>query len=117
MQDSKQLNTWALILHLSLLAGLVIPLGGLLVPIVIYLLKKDDLPGLEPHWHIVINWIISLLIYAFISTILIFAFGLGILLLWILSLLALIFPIIGGIKANDGIAWPYPLSIQFFGRS
>ena len=117
MEDSKELKMWALILHLSLLAGLIIPLGGLIVPVVIYILKKEELPGLEPHWNVVVNWIISVIIYAFVSTILIFAFGLGILLLWALSLLALVFPIIGAIKANDGEVWPYPLSIQFIGRS
>jgi uncharacterized Tic20 family protein len=25
-----------------------------------------------------------------------------------------IFPIIGGLKANEGTAWKYPLSIEFF---
>jgi uncharacterized protein len=28
-------------------------------------------------------------------------------------LLGIIFPVIGGIKANDGIVWKYPLSIPF----
>ncbi|MEM1082118.1 MAG: DUF4870 domain-containing protein [Pseudomonadota bacterium] len=115
MDDSKELKTWALILHLSLLAGLVVPLGGLLVPIVIYVLKKDELPGLEPHWHVVINWIISAVIYAFICALLTLVV-IGVFGFMILGLLTLIFPIIGAIKANDGIVWPYPLSIQFFGR-
>ncbi len=115
MEDSKELKTWSLILHLSLLAGLVIPLGGLIVPVVIYILKKDELPGLEPHWHVVINWIISAIIYAFIC-LLLSLIVIGIFLFWILALLGLVFPIIGAIKANDGIVWPYPLSIQFFGR-
>lgn len=116
MQDSKELNTWALILHLSLLAGLVIPLGGLVVPIVIYMLKKDELPGLQPHFHVILNWMISALIYFVISMILMIVV-IGVFMLWILGLLALVFPIIGAIKANDGEVWSYPLSIQFFGRS
>jgi len=41
----------------------------------------------------------------------------GFILIWVLGLLALIFPIIGAIKANDGEVWPYPLSIRFFGRN
>lgn len=111
-----ELRLWATILHLSLLAGLVIPLGGLIVPVVIYLLKKDELPGLVPHGHVVFNWLISAVIYAVICMILIILF-IGIFLIWILGLLALIFPIIGAIKANDGEIWPYPLSIRFFGNS
>ena len=37
----------------------------------------------------------------------------GIPLLMALCAIAIIFPIIGGIKANDGILWKYPLSIPF----
>lgn len=112
---AKELRLWAMLLHLSLLAGLIIPLGGLVVPIVIYLVKKDDIPGLEPHWHVVVNWLLSALIYAVICVVLMLVL-IGFLLIWVLGLLALIFPIVGAIKANDGEVWEYPLSIRFFGR-
>ena len=114
--DDKELKLWSTLLHLSLLAGLIIPLGGLIVPIVIYILKKDEIPGLEPHWHVVINWMISAIIYAAISFILMILV-IGIFMLWALGLLCLVFPIIGAIKANDGEVWKYPLSIEFFGKN
>ena len=113
--DPKELKLWSTLLHLSMLAGLIIPLGGLVVPVVIYILKKDELPGLEPHWHVVLNWIISALIYSVVCFILVFIV-IGIFLFWALALVCLIFPIIGAIKANDGEVWPYPLSIKFFGE-
>lgn len=111
----KEARMWATLLHLSLLAGLLIPMGGLVVPVVIYILKKDEFPSLNAHWYVVLNWILSSLIYAVVFSILIFVL-IGIPLLWALALLFLIFPIIGAIKANDGIVWPYPLSIRFFGN-
>ena len=111
----KELRLWATLLHLSLLAGLIIPLGGLVVPVVIYLVKKDDVPGLEPHWHVVLNWLLSAIIYAVICFVL-FLILIGVFMMWALGLLALIFPIIGAIKANDGEVWSYPLSIRFVGR-
>jgi len=114
-EEQKELTLWATLLHLSLLAGLIIPFGGLVVPVVIYLVKKDDVPGLQPHWHVVVNWLLSAIIYAVISFILMLVL-IGFVLIWALGLLALIFPIIGAIKANDGEVWEYPLSIRFFGR-
>lgn len=114
-EAEKELRMWATILHLSLLAGLVIPFGGLLVPVVIYMVKKDDVPGLEPHWHVVLNWLLSAIIYAVVCFVLMLIL-IGFVLIWALGLLALIFPIIGAIKANDGEVWSYPLSIRFFGR-
>jgi uncharacterized protein len=111
--DSETRN-WAMALHLSLLSGLIVPLAGLIVPVVIYILKKDSLPGLVPHGHVVFNWIISALIYGFVSLILVVAAGLGILLLAALAILCIIFPIIGGVKATEGEVWSYPLSIKIF---
>lgn len=110
----SELNTWAMVLHLSVLSGLIVPLAGLVVPIIIYVLKKDTLPELVPHGHVVFNWMISAVIYCFVGIILIFAFGLGILVLFALGILCLVFPIVGGIKASEGIVWPYPLSIPVF---
>jgi len=109
----KETNTWALILHLSVLSGLVVPMAGLIVPVVIFFIKKDQLPGLVPHAHVVFNWMISVIIYAVISFILVFV-GIGVLLILALAILSLVFPIIGAIKASEGNVWPYPLSIKFF---
>ena len=110
--DSETRN-WAMALHLSLLSGLVVPLAGLIVPVVIYILKKDSLPGLVPHGHVVFNWIVSALIYAVISLVLVVV-GIGVLLLAALAILSIIFPIIGGVKATEGEVWSYPLSIKIF---
>lgn len=110
--DSETRN-WAMVLHLSLLSGLVVPLAGLIVPIVIYVVKKDALPGLVPHGHVVFNWMISAILYAIVSTLLILV-GIGVLLLVALAIVSIVFPVIGGVKASEGEVWPYPLSIPVF---
>lgn len=110
----KETDTWAMVLHLSLLTGLLVPLLGLVAPIVIYVIKKDSLPGLVPHAHVVFNWMISALVYGVAGVVLILAFGLGILVLIALAIASLVFPIVGGVKASEGEVWPYPLSIPVF---
>lgn len=107
-----QTRQWAMFLHLSLLAGLIVPFLGLVAPIVIWQLKKTELPGLDVHGKIVMNWIISLILYGVISALLILVL-VGIPLLIGLGIVSIIFPIIGGIKANNGEVWNYPLSIEF----
>lgn len=109
----KETNTWALIMHLSLLAGFLVPLAGLIAPIVIYLIKKDALPGLVAHGHVIFNWIISVVVYAIIGGILAIVL-IGVPILIALGIVAVIFPIVGAIKASDGVVWRYPLSIQVF---
>ena len=38
----------------------------------------------------------------------------GIPLLVALAVAAIVFPVVGGVKANNGEVWPYPCSIAFF---
>ena len=109
----RETRTWAMFLHFSLLAGYVAPIAGLIAPIIIWQVQKDKLPGIDEHGKVVVNWIISLILYANLSALLSFIF-IGIPMLIVLIVATIIFPIIGGIKANDGQLWKYPLSIPFF---
>jgi uncharacterized Tic20 family protein len=104
---------WALLLHFSILAGFMFPLAGLAVPIIIWQVKKDSLPGIDPHGKNAINWIISKIIY-FVLSILLCMVLIGIPMLIALAIASVLFPIIAGIKANNGTVWKYPLAISFF---
>ncbi|MFI3190800.1 MAG: DUF4870 domain-containing protein [Methylococcales bacterium] len=109
--DEQQARQWAMFLHLSQLAGYIIPLVGLIAPIVIWQMKKDEYPILDEHGKAVVNWIISELIYGAICFALVFIV-IGFPMLMVLGILAVIFPIIGGIKANNGELWHYPMAIN-----
>jgi uncharacterized Tic20 family protein len=106
----RETNQWAMFIHFSILAGWVVPIGGLIVPIILWQLKKDELPGIVPHAHVVLNWIVSSLVYAMICFVLTFVI-IGIFGFMALGLATLIFAVIGGIKANDGELWEYPGTI------
>jgi len=106
------LKQWGLFLHLSLLAGFLVPFGGLVVPIVIWQMKKQEIPGLDEHGCNAMNFIISMFIYGAICIPLVFLF-IGIPLLIILGILGVVFPIIAALKANEGVCWKYPMAITF----
>ena len=111
-QIERQTRIWAMLLHFSLFLGYIVPIAGLIAPILIWQIKKHELPGIEVHGRNVVNFIISMLFYSVIAILLCF-FVIGFALLPILGLIAIVFPIIGGIKANDGEAWSYPMMIKF----
>lgn len=100
-------KTWAMILHFSVFAGYVVPMAGLIVPILIWQLKKQEMPELDSHGRMVANYLISLLIYS-VACVVLMVVGIGILLALVLGLVSIIYPIIGGIKANSGELWSYP---------
>lgn len=105
---------WAMYIHFSVLAGLVVPLAGFVLPIVLWQSKRHELPGVDAHGRAVTNWLISTLIYGVGATILVFVL-VGIPLLIALAVLCLVFPIVGGLRAGEGTLWRYPLSIPFLG--
>ncbi len=109
-ERDRQTNQWAMFIHFSILAGWIIPIGGLIVPILLWQMKKDELPGIVPHAHIVLNWIVTSFVYAAICFILTFIL-IGILGWIALGIATIIFAVIGGIKANEGEVWEYPGTI------
>jgi len=109
MRD-RDTSQWAMFIHFSILAGWIVPIGGLIVPIILWQLKKDELPGTVAHAHVVLNWIVSSLVYAMICFILTFIV-IGIFGFIALGLATVIFAIVGGIKANEGELWEYPGTI------
>jgi uncharacterized Tic20 family protein len=107
--DERQMGMF---LHLSQLANVIFFPVGLVLPIVLWQTQKQKMPALDAHGKMVVNWMISSTIYAVISIVLCLVL-IGILMLIALALVGIIFPIIGGIKANNGELWEYPLVIRF----
>ena len=72
------------------------------------------MPALDAHGKMVANWIISSVIYWFVSIMLLFVFFIGLIPMLGLAIAGIAFPIIGALKANNnGELWEYPLTIKF----
>lgn len=108
----KRTRQWATLLHLSMLANLAVPGAGLICPIIIWQVKKEELPALDAHGRNATNFIISSLIYTVISGILVLVL-IGVPMLIAVILCSLIFPIMAAVKANNGETWKYPFTIEF----
>lgn len=113
MGPSKDERTYAMLLHLSQFLGYIIPFAGFIVPLVMWLVKRDESAYIDAHGKVVFNWMISAFIWGFISFILAFVM-IGIFMLIALGICHIVFAIIGAIRANDGIIQNYPLTIKFF---
>jgi uncharacterized protein len=110
---AENANAYSMYIHLSQLCGFLVPFAGLVEPIVLWQIKKNESEVIDQHGRIVVNWIITEVILAVIFGLLCFAL-IGIPLVIILCVVGIVFPIIGGLKANDGNVWAYPCSFKFF---
>ena len=111
MTIAPEERTLAALTHLSGLAGYVIPLGGVLVPIIIWAVKSDS------------KVISSIAKQALILNVAVFALVACTALLWLtilliplvicfwvlLGLAAIALPIVGAIKAFEGTYYRYPV--------
>ena len=92
--------------HLSLILGV-----GFILPLIVYLVKRTESELVAAHAKEVLNFHISLVIYAVCSFCLIFV-CVGIPLLMGLGLMAFICAIIAAIQASEGGFYRYPLTIR-----
>jgi uncharacterized protein len=111
--SERDIEQWSVLLHLSQLLVFVVPPVGLIVPFVIWQVKKSSIPELDEHGRIVANWIVSALIYFAVSVVLSLVL-IGIPFLLAVIVLAIVYPIMGAMKASRGEVWRYPLSMTFF---
>ena len=103
----------AIMIHLTGLAGYLIPFGGLLLPLVLWLLWRKNDPFLDATGKEVVNFQLTLLIYYLISIVLIIVV-IGTVLLLGVMLLQLIAIVIAAIRTSKGELFRYPLTIRFF---
>ena len=99
MKEDKQL---LVVTHLSQLLDFVSGIGGFVVPLIIWIVKRDEIRGMNETGKSILNFRISMFVYAIICIPLILFFGLGILGLFILVFFYLIFPISTAIKVSNG---------------
>lgn len=110
--SSDDEKMWAMLCHLAALAAFVFPLGNVIGPLVVWLVKKDEFPLVEDQGKESLNFQISVTIYGAVAFLLVFVL-IGFLLLPVVGLFYLIMTIVGAVKANQGIAYRYPLCIRF----
>ncbi len=97
--------------HLLALSGLIIPLGNVLGPLVIWLMKKDSDPYVDEQGKESVNFQISVAIYMFVS-LLLMMIVIGFFLIFVVAIGSLVLTIIGAIKASKGEPWRYPLTLR-----
>jgi len=106
-------NQLLVITHLSQLLDVITGFGGFIVPLILWITNKEKIYSMDIHGKSVINFQISMFLYALLAVPLIFVFGLGLLLLIGIGLLCLILPIINAVKASNGEEPNYLFSIDF----
>lgn len=104
---------WGMLCHLSAFAFFILPaFGNIIAPLVIWLIKKQEMPFVDDQGKESLNFQISIWIYMIASAILILIV-VGMVLLPAVFIFWFIETIIASVKASNGEAYRYPLTIRF----
>ncbi len=106
-------NTLLSITHLTQLLHYVTGFGGFIVPLIIWLTSRNSVEGMNEHGKSIIDLQLSLLLYIIICIPAILLLGLGILGLIGVGILGFVLPIVNAVKAANGEAPSYFLTIKF----
>ncbi len=117
-------RTIGMLCHLAALVGLLgNGIGFLLGPLVVWLLKKDDHPFIDDQGREAVNFQLTVMIVGIVTGIVAWICAMTVillivavplfLLLVVLAIVAIVFTIIGGLRAKDGIAYRYPFCFRF----
>ena len=110
--SSRDERLFGMLCHLTAFSGFVIPFGSIIGPLVVWLIKKDSSAFVDDQGRESLNFQISIAIYGIISAILIFV-GIGIILSVAVGIFWFAMTIVASVKANEGVAYRYPLTIRF----
>ena len=108
---SKEERGQAMACHLLALIGFIIPFGNLVGPLIMWIVKKDQSSFVDDQGKEAVNFNITMLIAGFVCFLLTFVV-IGAILLPILGIFWLVVTIIAGLKANEGVAYRYPLTLR-----
>jgi uncharacterized Tic20 family protein len=107
---------WGMLTHLLAFSTFVgIPLGNVVGPLIIYLIKKIEYEFVAEQGREVLNFQITWSIIFIVSAILIIV-GIGLIMLIGFGIAWLVLVILGSVAANNGESYKYPLTIEFISK-
>lgn len=107
----REERMWAMLCHLSCFAQFMIPMGGIIGPLTVWLMKREEFPLVDDQGKEALNFQISVLIYVLICVVLIFVI-IGIPLLILLGIFETVMIIVAAVRANEGVPYRYPLNLR-----
>lgn len=109
-------RTYALIMHLSLIASHFVPLALIIAPLVMWLIKREESAFLDDHGKEAVNFQLSMLLYALgIGALSLVTCGIAALAFIPLYVLAIVGMVLAAAAANRGEYYRYPACLRLIG--
>ncbi len=110
--EKKQENQIAMFCHLSALFGFIIPMGSILGPLVVWLVKRGDSEVIDDQGKEALNFQITVFLALLLSIPLWFV-CIGVIVTPLIAIADVVFVALAAMAANSGEDYSYPYTIRF----
>ncbi len=104
-------TNWGVIAHLSALAGLIIPFGHIIGPLVVMLTKGKDSDFVGDQAREALNFQITASI-AFVVSMVLMVVLIGFVMIMVVGIADLVLVILAAVAASKGTAYRYPFTLR-----
>jgi uncharacterized Tic20 family protein len=106
-------RNWAVACHLGGFALYLLPFafGHVLVPLAIWLLKRNESPFIDANGREALNFQISVTIYTIVAGVLAFVL-VGFLLLAVVAVFQFVLMVVASVRASQGEVYRYPYTLR-----
>ena len=104
----REERQWAMLCHLSAMLMYVTVIGGFIAPLVIWLMKREQMPFVADQGRETLNFQITILV-ALAGAVILMLVLIGFVLFWGLLLSHFVLTIVATAKVSEGVAFRYPV--------
>ena len=108
MAPSRDERQWAMLCHLSAMLMYCTVIGGFIAPLVIWLLKRDEMPFVADQGRETLNFQITTLLALIVGGLLAIVL-IGFVIIGAVLLFHFIVAIIATVKVSEGVLYRYPI--------
>ena len=112
---SDRTRSWGMLCHLSALLGYIFPFGHVLGPLVIWMLRRDQIPTVEAAGRESLNFQLTVTLMGLIGVMLSAVF-IGLILLFLLVVFHFCMTLYASVRVQRGDDFVYPLNIRIINR-
>jgi uncharacterized Tic20 family protein len=110
-RDERQ---WAMLAHMSAMLMYFTLVGGFIAPLIIWLLKRDEMPFVKDQGRETLNFQITTLLALAVGALLAIVL-IGFVIIGVVLLFHFVVTIIASVKASEGVAYRYPICWRVIG--
>lgn len=108
LQPSREERQWAMLCHLSAMLMYATVIGGFVAPLIVWLLKRDEMPFVAVQGRETLNFQITTLLALCVSALLCWIL-IGFLMIGAVLIYHFVQTIIAAVRTSEGVDYRYPI--------